>query len=409
MEIVRFGIEIGEGAKMKKSQSYSFLILAVGILAITACATTSAPDQKEIFKKSQVSKNIDGSVQSINKNTAEIIANILESDYSKLPFVERVAQRIINRSSLIETDEVLIGNQKAKIIEIRRNLVTTLFEELPKIKVGDKITITFPKHVIAITDFDVIRGHDKSIGIVSLESLTTAIVESGQFNVVERQKINTVLKELQFGSSGLADAQNASKLGKLLNADIILTGTFADMSGSWNVNLRLINVSTGVIVAAFEDKVSFKEIKPEAVSTPPSVSDPRGINREGRFIAYDNGTVLDTETNLIWASKDNGDGINWSNAKSYCENYRGGGYTDWRMPTQHELARLYDSSKRYRATQRDYYVRLTELVQLSACCPWASEVHGSNAALFNFNTGSAYGTLQSSDYNVRALPVRSIK
>jgi len=28
--------------------------------------------------------------------------------------------------------------------------------------------------------------------------------------------------------------------------------------------------------------------------------------RDGRFIAYDNGTVLDTSTNLMWAAKDNG-------------------------------------------------------------------------------------------------------
>lgn len=75
-------------------------------------------------------------------------------------------------------------------------------------------------------------------------------------------------------------------------------------------------------------------------------SAPRGseIRRDGRFIVYDNGTVLDTRTNLMWAAKDNGSNINWQNAKEYCENYRGGGYTDWRVPTQDELAGLYDRS-----------------------------------------------------------------
>jgi len=46
----------------------------------------------------------------------------------------------------------------------------------------------------------------------------------------------------------------------------------------------------------------------------------------------------------MWAAKDSGSDINWANAKSYCKNYRGGGYTDWRMPTQDELASLYDRS-----------------------------------------------------------------
>jgi hypothetical protein len=84
-----------------------------------------------------------------------------------------------------------------------------------------------------------------------------------------------------------------------------------------------------------------------------------------RFKIYKNGTVLDTRTNLMWAAKDNGSDINWQDAKSYCENYRGGGYSDWRMPTQDELAGLYDSSKSYPLPQSDYHVRLTELISPS--------------------------------------------
>lgn len=67
------------------------------------------------------------------------------------------------------------------------------------------------------------------------------------------------------------------------------------------------------------------------------------IGRDDRFVAYDNGTVLDTKTGLMWADRDNGPEISWDDAKKYCENYRGGGYTDWRMPTRDELATLYDA------------------------------------------------------------------
>jgi hypothetical protein len=35
----------------------------------------------------------------------------------------------------------------------------------------------------------------------------------------------------------------------------------------------------------------------------------RNQNSDNRFIAYDNGTVLDTETNLMWAANDNGSDI----------------------------------------------------------------------------------------------------
>ncbi|MEK6653551.1 MAG: DUF1566 domain-containing protein, partial [Thermodesulfobacteriota bacterium] len=110
------------------------------------------------------------------------------------------------------------------------------------------------------------------------------------------------------------------------------------------------------------------------------------VGNDGRFTAYDDGTVLDTRTNLMWAAKDNETNINWKEAKSYCENYRGGGYTDWRMPTQDELAGLYESSKSYRSAC-GHDVHLTELIRLTCEAPWSSETSGSDATFFDFLDG----------------------
>ena len=121
--------------------------------------------------------------------------------------------------------------------------------------------------------------------------------------------------------------------------------------------------------------------------------------RDGRFIAYINGTVLDTKTNLMWASKDNGQNITWEDAKNYCGSYDGGGYTDWRMPTIKELSGIYDSK------QNNYY-HVTELINITACCLWTSETWGREALYFVFHSG-----LQNWGYKVglggsRVLPVR---
>jgi uncharacterized protein YceK len=126
------------------------------------------------------------------------------------------------------------------------------------------------------------------------------------------------------------------------------------------------------------------------------------------FIAYNNGTVLDTRTNLMWAAKDNGSDINWANAKSYCENYRGGGYTDWRMPTQDELAGLYDAAKTYKS-DCGYDVHLTELIHLTCGATWASETRDSSAAYFYFSSGVQALYTQSYGFGYRALPVHSGK
>jgi len=151
-----------------------------------------------------------------------------------------------------------------------------------------------------------------------------------------------------------------------------------------------------------------------AMGARPSVSTGNEIKRDGRFIAYDNGTVLDTKNELMWAAKDNGSNINWANAKSYCENYRGGGFTDWRMPTHDELAGLYDTAQTYQPECRGFFggrwdLHLTELIRLTCIAHWASETRGSEAAGFRFDGGVRYRGLQSGSENLRALPVRSAK
>jgi hypothetical protein len=126
--------------------------------------------------------------------------------------------------------------------------------------------------------------------------------------------------------------------------------------------------------------------------------------RDGRFIAYDNGTVLDTRTNLMWAAHDNGNDINWADAKSYCKHYRAGGYTDWRMPKQDELAMLYDGT-----LTDNKHMHKTNLIELTSAALWASDVLTSEVAVFGFFIGSRHWTSPSGSMNLRVLPVRSVR
>lgn len=135
--------------------------------------------------------------------------------------------------------------------------------------------------------------------------------------------------------------------------------------------------------------------------------------RDGRFVAYDDGTVLDTTTNLMWADKDNGVDIQWIAAKTYCESFNAGGYKDWRMPTKNELAGLYSGSSR---DARGYHLA-TSFITLSGCCPWTSEtcismlpqyeMAGYYAFNLSFITGQSVCSQQGMDRDVRVLPVRS--
>ncbi len=135
-----------------------------------------------------------------------------------------------------------------------------------------------------------------------------------------------------------------------------------------------------------------------------------GFERDDRFIAYDNGTVLDLSTSLVWGGKDNGENIQWQDAKEYCKNYTGGGYTNWRVPTQDELMGLYGTSRKgYKqdCNPESLEIRIVDLIHISCASQWVSEIRDSKAGNFDFRDGSSHWDNQFDSNGYRVLPVRN--
>jgi len=131
-----------------------------------------------------------------------------------------------------------------------------------------------------------------------------------------------------------------------------------------------------------------------------------------RFISYDNGTVLDSETGLMWAARDNGDAVAWKEAKEYCEDYNAGGYKDWRMPTVEELETLYDEDApgyRPECAVYDWKVYLTGQIHLSGAAAWASVDNDDEAECFMFDYGSRSLMFKNVNFIMRAMPVRNAR
>ena len=84
------------------------------------------------------------------------------------------------------------------------------------------------------------------------------------------------------------------------------------------------------------------------------------------------------------------------------KNYRGGGYSDWRMPIQDELAVIYKLSDKK-------YSRVTEFIEIAKWFTWASETDGTKAAYF-YLCYSLKGLAEQSGFIAfRALPVRCVR
>lgn len=68
------------------------------------------------------------------------------------------------------------------------------------------------------------------LGEAANDEFVTQLVNSGQFTVIERQKLQAILAEQGLGASGAVQASTAPKIGKLLGVQLMFTGSITAFS-----------------------------------------------------------------------------------------------------------------------------------------------------------------------------------
>ena len=119
-----------------------------------------------------------------------------------------------------------------------------------------------PVATIAVTTF---TGGDlvpERLRFRMSDMLITDLVRSGRFNVLERDRMDAILAEQKLQVEGLTDvSQTALKLGKLLNAELVVFGLVTSVTESKvdrfsydvlrsevSVDVRVVNATTGQVV-----------------------------------------------------------------------------------------------------------------------------------------------------------------
>ncbi|MFN2426505.1 MAG: CsgG/HfaB family protein [Candidatus Binatia bacterium] len=130
-----------------------------------------------------------------------------------------------------------------------------------------------PRPVVAISRFHlpmtvVLPGWSGVQTDLLHNQLLSAVVRSGRVIVVERTRLDTILKEQSLTRTEITDAGAAAELGKMLGARYFVIGTISDLKseervqslpyttrsehiarGRIKVDARVIDVETGAIVA----------------------------------------------------------------------------------------------------------------------------------------------------------------
>ena len=119
---------------------------------------------------------------------------------------------------------------------------------------------------VAISYFDNTSGTKEydplSKGLADM--LITDLSNVKSLKIVEREKLESLLKEIELGDGKFIDPNTAQKLGKGLGAGYMLTGSFLIMGETMRIDARLVDVGTGEVSMAEEitgEKNTFFELE----------------------------------------------------------------------------------------------------------------------------------------------------
>ena len=123
-----------------------------------------------------------------------------------------------------------------------------------------------------------------------------------------------------------------------------------------------------------------------------------------RFTDHSDGTATDTQSGLMWTTRDNGSNIDWNDSGQYCSDLSLAGHTGWRLPTIYELEQLYieELSSSCGGSTCHVYPPF----ELSEQALWSSTKEGSLSAVFTFGSGQRGSVPLGVSDGLRVLCVR---
>lgn len=91
---------------------------------------------------------------------------------------------------------------------------------------------------------------DSADAAILEEALASELLRTGKVRVLERSQMQRILKEQGFQQSGLCETSScAVEVGRLLGVDRLVVGSLGRMGSTLAINLRLVDVATGEMVA----------------------------------------------------------------------------------------------------------------------------------------------------------------
>ncbi|MCK6548682.1 CsgG/HfaB family protein [Myxococcota bacterium] len=107
-------------------------------------------------------------------------------------------------------------------------------------------------HRVAVPYFKELGGDttEHNLGRLVSELIAAELAQRPPFVVVERERLDQVMKEHRLADLGVVDEDTAAKFGRVLGAESLVSGTVAEAGPSYVVTVRQVDVESGKVLVS---------------------------------------------------------------------------------------------------------------------------------------------------------------
>lgn len=214
------------------------------------------------------------------------------------------------------------------------------------------------KKIILLTVFALIInvgfvfGQSKSMAVMPFEIVGNAVTEAeaegitelyiselvsnGQITIVDRANFDKILKEMKFQNSDWSSSEKTAKLGQALNARFISRGKIMKLGKKMYLSATIVDVTTAKVVSSAQKE--FENIDATLYMLKGFVKDIINgmVHYKVGDIGPGGGIVFKIQGIIVYEAVFF-ERTDWYTAMQNASSYKGGGYTDWHLPTRTEL------------------------------------------------------------------------
>ncbi|MDR3355927.1 MAG: DUF1566 domain-containing protein [Spirochaetaceae bacterium] len=247
---------------------------------------------------------------------------------------------------------------------------------------------------VAVSPFDARGGFTRDDADTVYELFVGELAVSGSVRVVDRGSFDKIMAELQFQQSDWTNGNRVAEFGKALGANSIIRGQLMTLGGKPVITASVLDINTAQILSSgslqlndlgelFGKMPGF--VKDTVKALPKPVYKIGDTGPGGGIVFFAEGGTYKEVSGLLGRAS-------WNEALTLARAYKGGGYSDWHLPTRSELDFVYKNlrAKNIGGLGNDWYWSSSEYSNVSA---WGQ----------NFSDGKQYDYFKNSALSVRAV------